>query len=73
MDRTFYKLDIQGIVYLIDPATTKAYTYDLANPTEVGTLVWKDPKAPPSIELKSDWLSILTAKLEAQPAPSIPV
>jgi hypothetical protein len=66
MEHTFYKLDIQGIVYLIDPATTKAYTYDLTNPTEIGTLVWSDPKASPLIELKPDWISILTAKLEAQ-------
>jgi hypothetical protein len=68
MDHTFYKLDIQGIVYLIDPVTTKAYTYDLSNPTEIGTLVWNDPKAPPSIDLKPEWVSILTLKLEAQPA-----
>jgi len=66
MEHTFYKLDIQGIVYLIDPATAKAYTYDLSNPTEIGTLVWSNPKAAPSIELKPDWISILTAKLEAQ-------
>jgi len=66
MEHTFYKLDIQGIVYLIDPATTKAYTYDLTNPTEIGTLVWSDPKASPLIELKPEWVSILTLKLEAQ-------
>ena len=66
MEHTFYKLDIQGIVYLIDPTTSKAYTYDLSKPTEIGTLVWSDPKASPSIELKPEWMSILTAKLEAQ-------
>jgi len=64
MDRTFYKLDIQGIVYLVDIATSKAYTYDLSNPTEIGKIIWTDPKAAPMIELLPTWSSILQAKLE---------
>ena len=65
MDRTFYKLDIQGIVYLVDPTTSKAYTYDLSNPTEIGKIVWADAKTNPKIELLADWSSILASKLEA--------
>ena len=66
MERTFYKLDIQGIVYLVDPVTSKAYTYDLSNPTEIGKILWSDPKATPQIELLANWASILQAKLEHQ-------
>jgi len=65
MEGIFYKLDIQGIVYLVDPATSNAYTYDLSNPTMVGKVIWTDPKAPPAIELLADWSAILQAKLEA--------
>jgi len=62
MEHVFYKIDIQGIVYLIDPATSKAYTYDLAHPTEIGKIVWADSKATPTIELLTNWRSILEAK-----------
>jgi len=62
MERTFYKLDIQGIVYLVDPATSNAYTYDLSSPTMVGKILWTDPKATPTIELLSTWKEILQAK-----------
>jgi hypothetical protein len=65
MERTFYKLDIQGIVYLVDPATAKAYTYDLADPTEIGKVVWVDMKSNPTIELLPTWKEILAAKIEA--------
>jgi hypothetical protein len=64
MEKVFYKLDIQGIVYLVDPATAKAYTYDVKSPTEIGTVVWADPKAAPSITLLPNWKDILTAKIE---------
>ena len=64
MDRLFYKLDIQGIVYLVDPTTSKAYTYDLSNPTEIGKIIWTDPKLPPKIDLLADWKTIMTAKCE---------
>jgi hypothetical protein len=68
MEHVFYKLDVQGIVYLIDPATSKAYTYDLEHPTEIGKIVWADPKDTPTIELLVDWKSILEAKKsEASP------
>ena len=65
MERTFYKLDIGGIVYLVDPATAVAYTYDLAAPTEVGRVIWTDPKAAPHLERAADWNTIMTAKLAA--------
>lgn len=65
MERTFYKLDIGGIVYLVDPATAVAYTYDLTAPTEIGRVVWTDPKVPPRLERVAEWKSILAAKLAA--------
>lgn len=60
---TFYKLDIQGIVYLVDPATLRVYTYDLTDPTEVGRLQWADAKGEPSIVLHDNWQEIMSAKL----------
>ncbi len=60
---TYYKLDIQGIVYLVDPATLRVYTYDMTDPTEVGRLQWSDAKAEPSILLHDNWQEIMTAKL----------
>ena len=63
--RTFYKLDVQGIVYLIDPATSIAYTYDLADPTEIGRLVWTDPTEKPTLQLHPDWNAIMAAKMTA--------
>ena len=65
MERTFYKLDIGGIVYLVDPATAVAYTYDLTEPTEIGRVIWTDPKAPPQLERAADWEATLKAKLAA--------
>jgi hypothetical protein len=64
MDRLFYKLDIQGIVYLVDPTNSKAYTYDLSNPTEIGNIIWSDPKTPPKIVLLANWEAVLAAKRE---------
>ncbi len=60
---TFYKLDIQGIVYLVDPATAAAYTYDLTNPTQIGQVIWTAPKEAPRIELRKDWQEVINAKL----------
>ena len=68
MEKVFYKLDIQGIVYLVDPATAKAYTYDVKSPTEIGTVVWTESKAAPIISLLSTWKEILTAKIETAAA-----
>jgi hypothetical protein len=61
---TFYKLDVQGIVYLIDPATATAYTYDLADPTPIGKIIWSNPSDAPRIELFADWSARLDAKLK---------
>lgn len=58
---TFYKLPVNGIVYLVDPATAKAYTYDLTNPLEIGQIIWTTPTAPPQIDLCADWAAKLTA------------
>ena len=68
MDRTFYKLNIQGIVYLVEPATSKAYTYDLTDPTEIGTVSWADAKQEPTLTLHSDWTTILAAKVDKSAA-----
>jgi hypothetical protein len=70
MERTFYKLDIQGIVYLVDPATSNAYTYDLVSPTLIGKILWTDPKAAPQVELLPQWKEILQAKLELAAPPA---
>lgn len=59
---TFYKLDIQGIVYLVDPATTTAYTYDLDDPVAIGKVSWLNSAEPPRITLYDNWQGILTAK-----------
>jgi hypothetical protein len=76
--RTFYKMDVQGIVYLVDPATTIAYTYDLTDPTPVGTIHWTDISSPPRIVLYDDARDRLDEKMKAHatasaapaPAPS---
>jgi hypothetical protein len=62
--RTFYKMDVQGIVYLVDPATAIAYTYDLTDPTPIGTVQWTDISAPPRITLYDDWSARLSEKMK---------
>jgi hypothetical protein len=64
MNRTFYKLNIQGIVYLVDPATAIAYTYDTSNPVEIGSVIWNDAKLGPAIDLYHDWKTIMNTKME---------
>jgi hypothetical protein len=64
MERTYYKLNIQGIVYLVDPVTSLAYTYDLSSPTEIGKVTWTDAKAEPQLTLKEGWAAIQQAKLD---------
>lgn len=71
--RTFYKLDVQGIVYLIDPATSIAYTYDLENPTEIGRLQWTNPAEKPTLQLRDDWEAIMAAKMSAHTAAHTPI
>lgn len=66
---TYYKLDIQGIVYLVDPVTSRAYTYDLSDPVEIGVVTWKDPKTEPTIALRPDWLAIMSRKIAATHVP----
>jgi len=72
MDRTFYKLNIQGIVYLVEPASSKAYTYDLTDPTEIGTVSWSDAKQEPTLLLHSSWAAILAAKVDKSAATAPP-
>jgi len=57
-----YKLDIQGIVYLVDPNTADAYTYDLSNPTKIGHVIWRNPSDAPRLELMDGWAAILELK-----------
>lgn len=59
----FYKLEIQGIVYLVDPKTAYAYTYDPISPTLIGSVEWENPSNPPKIKLKESWKDIMQAKL----------
>ena len=59
---TLYKMDIQGIVYLVDPATSVAYTYDLTDPTPIGTLQWASATTVPRIALYADWAARLATK-----------
>jgi hypothetical protein len=68
--RTFYKLDVQGIVYLVDPATGTAYTYDLSDPIEIGKVTWTNPKEEPTIALRPDWNAVLTRKIAAATPPA---
>ena len=63
MDRVFYKLDIRGIVYLVDTVTAIAYTYDLSNPTEVGKVIWTDTSKPPMIEFLPSIADIMAKKV----------
>ena len=64
MATTLYKLDIQGIVYLVDPATSDAYLYDLTNPTKIGHVIWANPKEKPTMELLPNWQEILKQKCD---------
>lgn len=66
--RTFYKLDVHGIVYLIDPVTSIAYTYDLDDPVEIGRLYWSNPAEKPTLELRADWQAVMAAKMTAAAA-----
>ena len=61
----FYKLDVRGIVYLVDPATSDAYTYNLSDPVKIGKIVWTNPQEKPCINLVTDWSDILN-KLAAK-------
>jgi hypothetical protein len=62
MEQTFYKMDIQGIVYLVDPTKGTAYTYDIKNPLAIGKVIWENSATAPRIELFTNWLDLLTAK-----------
>ena len=64
MSTTLYKLDIQGIVYLVDPATSDAYVYDLTNPTKIGHVIWTNQKEKATIQLLPDWKDILKQKCD---------
>jgi hypothetical protein len=57
-----YKLNCGGIVYLVDPKTARAYTYDVTNPTPIGHIVWNDPKTLPWIDLDESWQTTLETK-----------
>jgi hypothetical protein len=61
----FYKLDVRGIVYLIDPTTSDAYTYNLSDPVKIGKIVWTNTQEKPHINLVTDWSDIMN-KLAAK-------
>lgn len=60
--KTFYKLEINGIVYLAEPSTAIAYTYDMKDPVAIGKISWLTQH--PQIELFDGWKDILQAKLD---------
>ncbi len=66
MEQTYYKLSIGGIVYLVDPITSTAYTYDMKKPTAIGTVIWSDPKSEPRINLYDNWQQIMAEKMTQQ-------
>ena len=66
-DRTFYKLELQGMVYLVDPITALAYTYDLQDPTEIGRVAWIDPKQKPHLILHDGWQTTIQKFKPADP------
>lgn len=47
MERNLYKLNVQGIVFLVDPITAIAYRYDTTEP--VGHIVWTDVTTEPRL------------------------
>jgi hypothetical protein len=61
---TLYKMDINGIVYLIDPATTNAYTYDTVDPTLIGRVIAGAAPGTFDIELVADWEAVLRHKID---------
>jgi hypothetical protein len=63
MEQTYYKLAVGGIVYLVDPVTSTAYTYDLKTPTAIGKVLWSDPKTEPRLQLYDNWQQILSTKM----------
>lgn len=60
-ERTFCKMEIGGIVYLVEPATLYVYTYDKESPTRIGDLAYEGGKA--RVELLDDWRDIMASKL----------
>ena len=50
MERNLYKLNVQGIVFLVDPITAIAYRYDTTEP--VGHIVWADINSEPRLVIK---------------------
>lgn len=65
MSRTYYKLEVQGIVYLVDTETSNAYLYDPTSPTEIGKVIWNNPQEKPVIQFLSNWKEIVSQKFDA--------
>lgn len=55
----FYKLDVRGIVYLVDPVTSDAYTYNLSDPVRIGKIEWTNSQEKPLIHLAAGWQDLL--------------
>jgi|GEM_PF-6177531 len=64
----FYKLCCEGIVYLIDPKTAAAYTYDLNAPLKIGQLIWENQTTQPSVKLDADWQQKLAIRRQTYEA-----
>lgn len=64
-ERPLYKLDVGGIVYLVDPATQTAYTYDPTNPLEVGRIEWPTLHEAPRIVFHDGYRAKLEQRLAA--------
>jgi len=69
MDEVFYKLEIHGIVYLVNTKTMTAHLYDVTSPTEIGKVIWDSIQEKPSIAFHSNWKQILQQKFDNAIAP----
>jgi hypothetical protein len=63
---SLYKLEINGIVYLIDPKTATAYTYDIESPTPIGNII-RTPSGQIDIQYREDWRKVQQDKLDHRP------
>ena len=68
----YYKLLMNGIVYLVDPHTAIAYTYDVTSPLAIGTVEWLNPDEQPVLTLYPNWRELQAAKVDASQPPQPP-
>ena len=63
---SLYKFEINGIVYLIDPKTATAYTYDIETPIPIGNII-RTPSGQIDIQYREDWHTVQQDKLDRCP------